>query len=850
MPSHLYSNEVYARPIIPLLITMMVGIISGTRLPGQEYPVYLIILSSGTFIVYAFLRKRPAFFSPLLFFLSLGYLSIQPWIHPNFPHNHVTHFTDSGPFTITGTIVDNPANSGRRTRFILDTTTLADFEKTFPVTGNIRVTAYGRMPELMTGDRISFRSRIRSIRNFNNPGGFDYKRYMTFRKIWGTAYFSENKFMVLKRNTHKRFTAIPSEARKKISRLIEQTANEEQRAVLKALITGEKNEIPKSLRQAFSRAGISHILAISGLHIGIVATVSFFFFSWMLSHIRPLLWKAWIGKGAALLSLFPVFTYGVIAGMSPSTQRAVIMVSIFMLTFLFKREQDTMNTLALAGALILVVNPPSLFSISFQLSFAAVFFILYGLSVLPAMKQERNSTAKAFIRSRIQHKLATFFMVSLFAILGTLPIVMYYFNQLSFIGLLTNFIFIPVIGFMVVPLGLTSVLILPFSASIAEVCMKTSAIILDFAIEAVYFFSATPFSGMKTITPGWLEMLCFYLLLLIALHLVGRKKAKDSASYREGHAGQLFASGTKLYRPFSKKRSAIIAVILLLVILCADSIYWVHQRFWHQDLRVTVIDVGQGSATLLELPEGPTMLVDGGGFSDNSAFDMGEKVIAPLLWRKKIKTINTLILSHPNSDHLNGLLFVAKHFNVKQVLSNNQQTNTVGYREFLKIIEQEKICHLDYSSLQKEFSINDVNLKILYPPVDFLQKRKRNAWRNLNNNSIVLKATFGVKSFLIPGDLMAEAEEELVAMHGDELKSTVLLSPHHGSRTSSTASFLSKVQPEIAIISAGWKNNYHFPHPNVIKRYSERGCKIYRTDRHGAVLISTDGKSLLVKPSV
>ncbi len=828
---------------------MIVGIISGTWMPGHKIIVLFLILLSGGIIIHAMVKKRPVFFTPLFLFLSLGYLSIQPWTNPVFSTNHVTNFVDSGPFIITGTIDDNPAKSGRRTRFILKIEKLTDSQKSFPVVGKIRVTAYGRLPELHPGDRIAFHSKIRSIHNFNNPGGFDYKRYMSFKKIWGTSHFSENKVKILERDAQNQWLSSTLSVRSKISTFIEQTGNGEPRAVLKALIIGEKNEIPKSLRQAFNRTGISHLLAISGLHIGIVATVSFFFFSWMLSLVPPLLWRAWVGKGAALLSLLPVLTYGMIAGMSPSTQRAVIMVSIFMMTFLFKREQDPMNTLALAAALILVFYPPALFSISFQLSFSAVFFIIYGLSVLPAMKQKHEPGLTGFMRSRVKYKLFTFFMVSLLAILGTLPIVMYYFNQVSLVGLLTNFFFIPVIGFLVVPLGLIAVCILPFSTSLAGICMKTSAMILDYAINVVYFISAIPFSGMKAITPGWLEICCFYLLLLIIIHLADIRKTNASASFRGDTPQPISASGSGRSFLFLKQKGIAITAVLLLIVLCADTIYWMHQRFWHKDLRATVIDVGQGSSTLMELPGGHTILVDGGGFSDNSAFDMGEKVLAPLLWRKKIMTIDTLILSHTHSDHLNGLLFIAKHFNVKKVLSNHQKANTAGYREFLKIIKQEKIRHPDYESLPREFSINDVRLKILYPPVDFLQKINQYAWRNSNNNSLVVKAEFGSKSFLIPGDVMAEAEEELVAMHGNNLKSTALIAPHHGSHTSSTNKFLSRVKPEVMIISAGWKNNFHFPHPDVIERYREYGCRTYRTDINGAVSISTDGRSLHITPA-
>jgi len=199
---------------------------------------------------------------------------------------------------------------------------------------------------------------------------------------------------VLNRTSGRGFRRILGRARTAISNFIEQNSREEPKEVLKALIVGDKTGISQSLREAFNRSGTGHLLAISGLHIGIVATVAFVMFRWVLSHVKPFLWYAWTRKGAAILSMIPVLAYGLIAGMSPSTQRAVIMVVVFLMTFLFAREHDPINTLALAATLILVIHPPSLFSVSFQLSFAAVFSILYGMSKTRPTRSIENKRFK------------------------------------------------------------------------------------------------------------------------------------------------------------------------------------------------------------------------------------------------------------------------------------------------------------------------------------------------------------------------------------------------------------------------------------------------------------------------
>jgi len=243
-------------------------------------------------------------------------------------------------------------------------------------------------------------------------------------------------------------------------------------------------------------------------------------------------------------------------------------------------------------------------------------------------------------------------------------------------------------------------------------------------------------------------------------------------------------------------------------------------------------------------------MIDGGGFSDNASFDVGSRIIAPLLWQRKIRTVDLLILSHPNSDHLNGLIYIARHFNVKKIWTNNEDRNTEGYRQFRDAIAKQNIAVAPFTQMTGFRDMGGVKLKILYPPKNFLEKRKTDAWRTTNNNSLVIKATFDDTSFLIPGDIQARAEKELMGMAGDALKSTVLVAPHHGSNSSSTDLFLDTVQPEMVAISAGWKNPFNLPHPFVLARYRLRGCRIFRTDLNGSIQFTADGRSIKVSPFV
>jgi competence protein ComEC len=856
----------------------MGGIVFGTLLPDCGVWAFLIIFTCSGLIVYSIVKRafyKILFVAPLFLFSALGYLSIQFWIAPRFPANHIVHFVGDQKWQIIGIIDQKPLKDERRQKFSLRAETLGKKNQFFPVTGIIRVTVYGASPELARGDRISFRASIRSIRNFENPGRFDYQRYLAFKKIWASTYTLGNRVVILYKTNAPFFPSLMDDARNNISVLIAKTKEGEHRGVLKALILGERYQISPSLREAFNRAGVGHLLAISGLHIGIVGSAAFLLFSWLLARFRLLLWNAWTKKGAAILSLLPILIYALLAGMSPSTQRALIMVSIFMMTFLFKRDQDLINTLALAAMLILIIYPPSLFSISFQLSFTAVFSIIYGLHHLSSHRKTNKIPLQGNWRFTVLNKLFTFFLVSMFAIGGTLPMVMFYFNQISLVAPIANLFIVPLVGFLVVPLGLLAVFLCPLSMAVATGCIKTCALVLAWSLDIVRFFSDLPFAAIKTVTPSYLEIGCYYLLIwaLINAKLFPQKTSTEPENIGQKKTRDIFEDQKKpdltqrsLYKliggkfrrllqrlkpgALSRQQFAKIIAVAVVLIFTVDVCYWCYQRLWRDTLRVTIIDVGQGNAALLELPGGYCMLLDGGGFSDYSVFDMGARVIAPFLWQRKIKTIDTLILTHPNSDHLNGLIYIARHFDIKNLWSNDESRNTLGFKKFREVIEDKKIQRPKFQDLPRNVRMNGVEFNILYPPKDFFNKTKTDTWRTPNNNSLVVKVIFGSHSFLFPGDIMAKAEKELSVLAGNNLKSTVLLAPHHGSGSSSTPPFLAKVQPQYTIISIGWHNRFNFPHPSVIAGYKKIGCKIFRTDIHGAITLSSDGKSLEVTPFV
>jgi len=850
----------YQRPVIPLTIALMAGIALGGAAPGHSAWALVLASAGGLGAARCLVRRRPAAISPLVLFVFLGYLSLQAWIDPRFPENHVSRLVDSGPWRIIGVVDARPLEFESRTRFVLRAERLQSDSDIQTVTGLLRVTATGETPALQQGDRIALHGRIRSIRNFNNPGGFDFKRSMAYREIWAGATVAGAELVLIESEAGRGMFGAIDRMRSGIAGLIDEAGLGPEAGVLKALVMGDQSGIAPDTRQAFMRTGTSHILAISGLHITIVASLAFALFRWLLGWIPIALRQAWTHKGAAVLTLAPITLYAVIAGFSPSTQRSLIMVAVFLMAFLAEREPDLLNTLALAALAILCVQPAALFSVSFQLSFMAVLSIVWVFERMPM----RRSAAPPDFDGRvvqIRRRLLTFFGVSLAATWGTLPLGMFYFNNVSFVGLLANCIAIPLMGYLAVAAGLLGTLLATVSTPAAVACYQSGGFILSQSMAIMEWMAKWPYAAARTVSPSILEITLFYLASWAAFHLFTGPSSPLSNSaaivnvslvcdLKSDPAAPGWPVGRWFHaiRSVGQGRNAVWAVLILsLTAAGLDAGYWMYQRFWRQDLRVTMIDVGQGSAVLLEFPGGATALVDGGGFADSAAFDVGGRVVAPLLWHRKIATIDTLILTHPNSDHVNGLVFIADNFHVRTLWTNGESRPIKGYSALMNTAARRGIAVPGFSELPREDLVNGSRIEVLYPPDDFLDLRRRDPWRrDENNNSLVARVSLGEVSVLIPGDIMRPAEKELVALAGGRLKSTFLIAPHHGSRSSSSEEFIQAVSPKAVLISSAGRVGSGIPHPQVLQRYKSISEEVYRTDQHGAVQVTTDGHEVKI----
>ncbi len=807
--SDIQKPQIFFRPFIPLLFSFICGILT-----GEQFPLFIpwsavLSLPAASGIIVCICQNRFALFSPLLLFFCLGCLSLSHWVTPSLPENDISRYANQRYQHICGYVSTLPRILGNRQKFMLIPESLGNGHK--KVSGRLRVTASVNEKIPSPGDRICFSGKIRSIRNFSNPGGFDYERYMAFQSIHCTTYARKGSLRITGHEEKSSFRSSLESFRSRIARMIREQSSGDAQSLLLALLIGDKSGISHELRDKFVRSGIAHLLAISGLHMGMISFISFFIFRTIGYRIPRIPPSDAVQKTAAFLSLFPLLTYGMISGLSPATQRAMMMVSLCIAAFVLNHEQESSNTLAGAALLILILHPPTLFSISFQLSFAAVWWIIFAFSgdFFPPFRFKSRILGTAF------PYLSAALKSSFFAILGTMPLSMYYFHQFSIAGLAANLLFIPLIAFLVLPAGLFGVFLFLLSPDMAAYAIQSSAFFLDLSLKCLPLFTDIPLTAMKTFGPTVLEIFLFYMLLWSACTLF-------PAAGRNGK--------------FRKYALPVLTVSLIL--LAGDTAYWLHTRFGSKALRITVLDVGQGSAVLAEFPGGKTMLIDGGGFYDNKAFDMGAAVVAPFLRQKKIMTLDYMLLSHPESDHMNGLLYIAQHFRVKELWYSGIRAEGSNYRRFMEIVRQKQIHFPDFQTLPRSRMIRGVKAEILWPPRNLTEMRKKEKWLHKENNtSLVLRLSFSGHSFLFPGDIEIRAEKELLKIHGKKLASTVLLAPHHGCASSNSPAFVRQVNPEILIISAGWQNRFRCPPAKVIKAYTALGCRILRTDRDGALSV-------------
>jgi competence protein ComEC len=823
-PSGAGMNRIFRLPLLPVFGAYTLGIYVGQfdpSFPSQGFIILFLLLLSG-WTISLLLRKvmRNSWILLFLFFV-LGTFSIRTYLHPPLSSSEISQFIGDDPIAVEGVIDRSPDRFPGGKRLSVQSQKVILSHRQIAVAGRILLFLREENVSLHMGDRIRVLCKLRFPRGFHNPGGFDYERYLAFERIHAIGFLSVGKGWVKLGGGFKNPILLQIEDwRDRIREFLTTETAPLCSGIFKALVLGEQEDIPEEVREHFVRTGIAHLLAISGDHLGIVARLSYSLLIWLLKRSETVLLSTSVKKWAAALTLPCILLYTLIAGGGISVVRATIMVILFLFSILFQRERNLLHTLAVAAFLILIFSPPSLFDVSFQLSFIAVLSILYLVPrLLPELKAEEPLAPHDLsLREKFRRYVKTSLLVSAVASFGTAPFVALHFNRVSPIGLVTNLLFVPWVGFLIVPLTIVASLLSFFFHPLAVALIHVNEFLTMALLESVAFFASFSFASLFVSTPTVFEVVLFCSLLFLIGHL------------RKGRAIRYLFSG-------------------LIIVLIFDVAYWNLKGLFEKDLSVTFLDVGHGDSILVEFPGGKRMLIDGGGLHDDR-FDIGRSVIAPFLWKKKIRKIDTLVLTHPDPDHFKGLHFIASRFRIGHFWDNGFQTDSEVYLRLKTTILERRIEWFSCNEKTPLQIIKGVQISFLNPEMKTFPPRSRKARDknpvSLNNHSLVIRLQFKNVVFLLAADIEKETEERLVKREC-LLKADILKIPHHGSASSSTPFFIRKVGPTYAILSVGEQNIGKLPHQEILKRYEELGTRVFRTDRHGAITVITNGEKIEVK---
>jgi competence protein ComEC len=610
------------------------------------------------------------------------------------------------------------------------------------------------------GERWNLAVRLKRPHGFANPGGFDYERWLFQQRMRATGYVRED-------DRNRRIAAARPGAITAIRTRLQSTMEQLQVdkpaiAMIRALTIGDRSAMSPAVWNILRNTGTSHLMAISGLHISMVAGLVFWLVRVLWAHAGRLAEVIPARKVAALAAMVGAFLYAMLAGFGIPAQRAVIMVAIVMLAVVFNRRSNLVHALCLAAVITLLIDPLSVLSAGWWLSFWAVVLIAY----LAAGRHGQSGLAGRWI-----------YMHVLLA-LGMLPMLLVFFQSASLVSPLANIVAVPWVGMLVVPLSLLGSMVTFLHTATGELLLVAAASLLEPLWFGLGWLAEVPLSTWQqhqpsvwTLVPG-----VFGLLLLLA---------------PRGIPGRW------------------LGLLLLL------PMFLVHpERPMAGEVRMTLLDVGQGLAAVVQTRHHALVYDAGPRFSE--AFDTGAAVVIPFLRSQGIRSIDTLVVSHGDNDHIGGVKSLLSASKAGRILSS-----VPG-----------KIPQADgeHCLRGQHWEWDGVEFRILHPEAV--------SGKPDNNSSCVLKieASSG-QGILLTGDIERETEDVLVREQGEALHAVVLVVPHHGSNTSSSPEFLRQVEPSIALFPAGYLNRYRFPKQAVIDRYDVSGIKRYQTGLAGAITV-------------
>jgi len=846
----------------------------------------LLILRTG--------RERVSLLLALLGFLGAG-ASAGCLFAYRFPPNHVSELAARGfdleePIRLEGHIVSTPLRTDYGLQFDLETERARSRAVSHDVTGKVRLRLEGLEHaeswaflgglNLQYGEAVRVTVRLRKPRIYQNPGSFDFRRWMeSTEDIYWVGTLKDPRLVERLPGLDQRgISTLPEQIRSRLLHSIDElyprwSARGRCGSVLKAVLLGDRSSLDSETIESFRKTGLYHLLVIAGLHVGLLALLA----TWLL-RLLPLgeSTRRWI---VLALLLF----YALLVEQRAPTLRATLMISLYLLARLLHRERPTLNAIGLAALVLLLWRPAWLFESGFQFSFFAALLIaglvlpilggttepyqsalrgLEGMSLdaylTPRVAQFRLdlramivwlrsrsrfldqhgalASALVTIPARILFWTASMLVFSLLLQVGLLLPMATAFHRVALVGIGLNALAIPLMT-LLLALAVPTVLLGAVIPALAVWPAKALAVIMAGLFALTELPHLPPWLSFRVPNPPlWVSCGFVLFILAAALALGGQRSHVDDNSKLQ------IATGVNLQAwPFWLS----LAGLGVMTVLVATHPF--PPRLPTGMLEVTALDCGRGESLLVVLPDRTTMLVDGSGSRQLSAsegalqgrlWDPGEDIVSPYLWSRGIKKLDIVVLSVPHEDHLGGLHAVARNFRIGEFW-HARISSTRDYWELLERLRAKRVAERTLAAGDK-LERGAATVQVLWP-----EHSGQPAASPSNDDSLVLRVSYAGGSVLLTGDITAKAERELLASR-QGLDSLVLKVAHHGSNSSSSREFLARVNPRVALISGGSNDFGNLPGVETLARLRDQGIRVFRPDVDGATAVEM-GDSLRVR---
>lgn len=794
-----------------LTVAFTAGLLVGSQIPYFPFSAsfLLFFIALGAFVLERFNRFsfRQAMWLYGALLVGVVYWAVAVNLASN---NPMDDYPPNAAIEVTGRIVAPVQQAPDRLVMIIR----PDDPLNAPgASRHVRLT--WRTPErvFFQGDRVSFRTMLRRPSGSLNPGGFDYAVYLERQGIDAIATVAGSEAVqFLESGRAHAWWAIWNQFdrwRSSIRLAAIQSLPQPALGLYVGIIIGDRGYLDPELRDQFMVTGTVHLLSISGSHLGLVTLLIFAVVRWTLL-LLPADWLLALSRRitptrtAAVCTLLPVAGYACLAGAELATMRSLLMVTVGLSAIWLGQERRLFHALSAAAMGILLHDPRALFDISFQLSFLSVIAIAGWLSWPSSAEAEELPNESSILRTSVRWGRDSVVMSGVVTLV-TVPLVAYYFNQLPWLGLFTNVVAVPVMGILLVPIGLAAGI---WQIAIGGTVLPLASLnqwFLEYFVAAVRLVSMLPGGEWHVAAPSAFSMVLFYGCLVLLWQRVGHTALRLTACMG----------------------------VLLVLLWWA----WSPRMFLDGDhFRVTFLDVGQGDSAVVELPDGQVVLIDGG--TTYERFDMGRAVVAPFLWNRGIHAIDQVIGTHPQLDHVGGLAWVVRHFTVKRYWGSGDTRGELFYRRLQQSLADRGLQEQVAREGQEIVSSGPCRLVVLNPPADerlnVSLHESHAGGHELNNRSVVTRLTCGNHTMLFAADVERDGLSRMIhaPSHGP-IK--VLKVPHHGAVSSLNRDWLASLHPEYAVFSAGRNNRYRHPAAAVLDAYGSAGSTVLRTDRDGGV---------------